>query len=119
MTGPNAARDGGGYAGAVARPAGDARQRTGPAAFAEQVQWVTGEAVEVAFVDQGYSGERRHADGKLVMFLAIDRVSTFTYVEFHDSAGQIEGAALLRNVVGAFPYIIHTVLTERQRHGVR
>ena len=39
------------------------------------------------------SCELRHADGKLVMFLAIDRVSKFTYVEFHDSAGKKEGAA--------------------------
>ena len=31
------------------------------------------------------SCELRHADGKLVMFLAIDRVSKFTYVEFHDT----------------------------------
>ena len=34
------------------------------------------------------SCELRHADGKLVMFLAIDRVSKFTYVEFHDSAAR-------------------------------
>jgi transposase-like protein len=32
------------------------------------------------------SCELRHAGGKLVMFLATDRVSKFTYVEFHDSA---------------------------------
>ena len=31
------------------------------------------------------SCELRHADGKLVMFLAIDRVSKFTYVELHSS----------------------------------
>src|SRR5271156_1753513 len=55
---------------------------------------------------------QRHTDGKLVMFLAIDRVSKFTYVEFHDSAGKKEGAAFLRNVVAAFPYKIHTVLTD-------
>ena len=41
------------------------------------------------------SCELRHADGKLVMFLAIDRVSKFTYVEFHDSAGKMEGSAFL------------------------
>ena len=35
------------------------------------------------------------------MFLAIDRVSKFTYVEFHASAGKKEGAAFLRNVVAA------------------
>lgn len=55
------------------------------------------------------SCELRHADGKLVMFLAIDRVSKFAYVEFHDHAGKMEGAAFLRNVVAAFPYKIHTV----------
>lgn len=33
------------------------------------------------------------------MFLAIDRVSKFIYVEFHDCAGKMEGAAFLRNVV--------------------
>ena len=38
------------------------------------------------------------------MFLAIDRVSKFTYVAFHERAGKIEGAAFLRNVVAAFPY---------------
>jgi transposase-like protein len=58
------------------------------------------------------SCELRHADGKLVMFLAIDRVSKFTYVEFHDSAGKMEGAAFLRNVVTTFPYQIHIVLTD-------
>ena len=56
--------------------------------------------------------ELRHAEGKLVMFLAIDRVSKFTYIEFHDRAGKTEGAAFLRNVVQAFPYQIHIVLTD-------
>jgi hypothetical protein len=58
------------------------------------------------------SCELRRADGKLVMFLAIDRVSKFTYVEFHDSAGKMEGSAFLKVVVEVFPYKIHTVLTE-------
>lgn len=58
------------------------------------------------------SCELRHSDGKLVVFLAIDRVSKFTYVEFHDSAGKMEGAAFLRNVVEVFPYKIHIVLTD-------
>ncbi|UHC16223.1 IS481 family transposase [Methylobacterium currus] len=58
------------------------------------------------------SCELRHAQGKLVMVLAIDRVSKFTYVEFHESAGKMEGAAFLRNVVSTFPYKIHTVLTD-------
>lgn len=58
------------------------------------------------------SSEFRHAEGRLVMFLAIDRVSKFTYVEFHEKAGKMNGAAFLRNVVQAFPYKIHTVLTD-------
>ena len=58
------------------------------------------------------SCELRHADGKLIMFLAIDRVSKFTYVEFHDKAGKMAGAAFLKNVVEVFPYKIHTVLTD-------
>jgi Integrase core domain len=58
------------------------------------------------------SCELRHADGKLVMFLAIDRTSKFTYVEFHNSAGKMEGSAFLKAVVEVFPYKIHTVLTD-------
>jgi len=46
------------------------------------------------------------------MFLAIDRVSKFTYVEFRDDAGKMNGANFLRGVVSAFPYVIHTVLTD-------
>ena len=48
----------------------------------------------------------------MIMFLAIDRVSRFTYGQFHDSAGKMEGSAFLRNVVAAFRYEIHTVLTD-------
>ena len=55
--------------------------------------------------------ELRLAHGKLTMFLAIDRVSKFTFVEFRDDAGKINGADFLRGVVEAFPYAIHTVLT--------
>jgi len=59
------------------------------------------------------SSELRHAEGKLIMFLAIDRISKFTYIEFHDKAGKMAGAAFfLRNVVEAFPYRIHAVLTD-------
>jgi transposase-like protein len=56
--------------------------------------------------------ELRLADGKLHMFLAIDRVSKFTYVAFFDAATKMNGAAFLREVVAAFPYAIHTVLTD-------
>ena len=56
--------------------------------------------------------ELRLVEGKLNMFLAIDRVSKFTYVEFHENAGKMNGADFLQNVVKAFPYKIHTVLTD-------
>jgi transposase-like protein len=58
------------------------------------------------------SCELRLADGKLHMFLAIDRVSKFTYVEFLEDVGKANGAAFLRSVIAAFPYRIHTVLTD-------
>lgn len=56
--------------------------------------------------------ELRLAEGKLNMVLAIDRVSKFTYVEFRDDAGKMNGADFLRGVVGTFSYAIHTVLTD-------
>ena len=46
------------------------------------------------------------------MFLAIDRVSKFPYVEFRDDRGKMHGADFLRGVVNAFLYKIHTVLTD-------
>ena len=46
------------------------------------------------------------------MFLAIDRVAKLTYVEFHECAGKMEGAAFLEGL----PYQIHTRLTDK-RHG--
>jgi transposase InsO family protein len=56
--------------------------------------------------------ELRLAQGKLFMFLAIDRVSKFTHVAFFDANTKANGAAFLREVVEAFPYAIHTVLTD-------
>jgi transposase-like protein len=56
--------------------------------------------------------ELRLAEGKLHMFLAIDRVSKFTYVEFHERADTTTGPAFLRSAVEAFPYKLHTILTD-------
>ena len=56
--------------------------------------------------------ELRLAEGKLFMFLAIDRVSKFVHVAFLDANTKVNGAAFLREVVEAFPYRIHTVLTD-------
>jgi hypothetical protein len=57
---------------------------------------------EIGYVHMD-SCELRHADGKLVMFLAIDRVSKFAYVEFHDHAGKIEGSAFCAMSWRPFP----------------
>jgi transposase InsO family protein len=56
--------------------------------------------------------ELRLAEGKLFMFLAIDRVSKFVHVAFFEAATKLNGAAFLRQVVAAFPCTIHTVLTD-------
>jgi transposase InsO family protein len=56
--------------------------------------------------------ELRLAEGKLFMFLAIDRVSKFTHVAFLVANTKMNGAAFLREVVAVFPYSIHTVLTD-------
>ena len=46
------------------------------------------------------------------MFPAIDRVTKFAHVAFFDANTKMNGAAFLREVVAAFPYRIHTVLTD-------
>src|SRR5215211_577418 len=56
--------------------------------------------------------ELRLAQGKFFMFLAIDRVSKFTHVAFFEANTKANGAAFLREVVEAFPYQLHTVLTD-------
>ena len=56
--------------------------------------------------------ELRLAQGKLFMFLAIDRVTKFVHVAFLDANTKANGAAFLREVVEVFPYRLHTVLTD-------
>src|ERR671927_678488 len=56
--------------------------------------------------------ELRLAQGKLVMLLAIDRVTKFVHVAFFAANTKLNGAAFLREVVAAFPYRVHTVLTD-------
>ncbi len=56
--------------------------------------------------------EVQTAEGKLRLFVAIDRTSKFAYVELHQKAGKMIAAQFLRNLVAAVPYTIHTVLTD-------
>ena len=58
------------------------------------------------------SCQLRCAEGIVHMFLAIDRVTKFAYVEFHATAEMATGAAFMRGVVKAFPYQIRKVLTD-------
>lgn len=56
--------------------------------------------------------EMQTAEGKLYLFVAIDRTSKFAFTELHCTASKVIAAQFLRNLVGAVPYIIHTVLTD-------
>ena len=63
-------------------------------------------AYEIGYVPID-SCELRHADGRLVMFLAIDRVSKLAYVEFHECAGKMEGVAFLEGLPLSDPHHTH------------
>lgn len=52
------------------------------------------------------------AEGKLSLFVAIDRTSKFAFAQLHSTAGKMEAAQFLRDLVAAVPYAIHTVLTD-------
>ena len=56
--------------------------------------------------------EVQTAEGKLYLFVAIDRTSKFAYVELHAKAGKMAAAQFLRNLIAAVPYAVHTVLTD-------
>ena len=50
--------------------------------------------------------------GKLRLFVAIDRTSKFAFARLVESAGKMEAAEFLRDLIDAVPYAIHTVLTD-------
>lgn len=56
--------------------------------------------------------EVQTTEGKLRLFVAIDRISKFAYAELHREAGKMVAAQFLRNLIAAVPYTIHTVLTD-------
>ena len=58
------------------------------------------------------SAEMKISSGRQHMFVAIDRVTKFTHVAFFDRATKANAAQFLRQVLVAFPYRIHTVLTD-------
>jgi transposase InsO family protein len=56
--------------------------------------------------------EVQTAEGKLYLFVAIDRTSKLAFVELHQKAGKMAAAAFLRNLIAAVPYRLHIVLTD-------
>ena len=56
--------------------------------------------------------EVRTGEGKIRLFVAIDRTSKFAYVELHERAGKMVATQFLRNLIAAVPYKIHTILTD-------
>jgi transposase-like protein len=56
--------------------------------------------------------EVRTEEGKLYLFVAIDRTSKIAYAELHPSATKLIAAQFLRNLIEAMPYQLHTVLTD-------
>ena len=60
--------------------------------------------------------ELRTEEGKLYMFVAIDRVSKFAFAELHEKATRRIAAEFLRHLIDAVPYKIHTVLTDNGTH---
>ena len=52
------------------------------------------------------------AEGRLSLFVAIDRTSKFAFARLHERATRRIAADFLRALVAAVPYTIHTVLTD-------
>jgi transposase InsO family protein len=55
-------------------------------------------------------------EGRLYMFVAIDRVSKFAYAELHEKATRRVAGDFLRKLIALVPYKIHTVLTDNGTH---
>jgi transposase InsO family protein len=56
--------------------------------------------------------EVQTAEGKLYLFVAIDRTSKFAFAQLVESATRVTASAFLEALVAAVPYWIHTVLTD-------
>jgi len=52
------------------------------------------------------------AQGKLFLFVAIDRTSKFAFAQLTEKANRVTASAFLTALIDAVPYKIHTVLTD-------
>src|SRR5262249_48450935 len=60
--------------------------------------------------------EVRTAEGRLYLFVTIDRTSKLAFTELHDKATRRVAADFLLHLIKAVPYKIHTVLTDNGTH---
>jgi transposase InsO family protein len=60
--------------------------------------------------------EVRTEQGKLYLFVAIDRTSKFAFAELHEKATRSIAGDFLRHLIAAVPYRVHTVLTDNGTH---
>jgi transposase-like protein len=56
--------------------------------------------------------EVRTAEGKLYLYVAIDRTRKFAFVQLTSKANRVTASAFLAALIAAVPYKIHTVLTD-------
>ena len=56
------------------------------------------------------------AEGRLYLFVAIDRTTKFAFVELHERATRRVAGDFLRHLIAAVPYRVHTVLTDNGTH---
>jgi transposase InsO family protein len=56
--------------------------------------------------------EVRTEEGKLYLFVAIDRTAKFAFVALHEKSDRPTAARFLGELISAVPYQIHTVLTD-------
>jgi transposase InsO family protein len=56
--------------------------------------------------------EVQTGEGKLYLFVAIDRTSKFAFVQLHQRATKMIASAFLSDLIKALPYAIHTILTD-------
>jgi transposase InsO family protein len=60
--------------------------------------------------------EVRTQEGRLYLFVAIDRTSKFAFTELHEKATTAVSREFLLHLIAAVPYKIHTVLTDNGLH---
>lgn len=56
--------------------------------------------------------EVRTEEGKLYLFVAIDRTAKFAFVALHEKADRPTAARFLKDLISAVPYRVHIVLTD-------